>query len=211
MRTGMFMKILAINGSHRSGQNTDYLINEALSAAAELGAETEVIELSEKNVEFCVGCNRCLFKPECSIQDDDMEEIKAKMLEADGIIFASPDYFSNVSGRMKCFMDRTRPMHMVANQLKHKVAGYLTMSGLDNCGAESTNAALGQFCATHEMIVVNPRPEGPVIASSITGSLMAGMQDGKPRWRRSVSEDPIAPVVARQLGIDMVELIKKLS
>ena len=44
------MKILAINGSHRVGQNTDYLINEALSAAAELGAETEVIELSEKNV-----------------------------------------------------------------------------------------------------------------------------------------------------------------
>ena len=39
------MKILAINGSHRVGQNTDYLINEALSAAAELGAETEVIEL----------------------------------------------------------------------------------------------------------------------------------------------------------------------
>ena len=35
------MKILAINGSHRVGQNTDYLINEALSAAAELGAETE--------------------------------------------------------------------------------------------------------------------------------------------------------------------------
>ena len=55
------MKILAINGSHRVGQNTDYLINEALSAAAELGAETEVIELSEKNVEYCTGCNRCLF------------------------------------------------------------------------------------------------------------------------------------------------------
>lgn len=108
------MKILAINGSHRVGQNTNYLINEALSAAAELGAETEVIELSEKNVEYCTGCNRCLFKPECSIKDDDMEEIKQKMLEADGIIVASPDYFSNVSGRMKTFIDRTRPMHMVA-------------------------------------------------------------------------------------------------
>ena len=205
------MKILAINGSHRVGQNTDYLIDQALSAAAELGAETEVIELAEKNVEYCTGCNRCLFKPECSIKDDDMEEIKAKMLEADGIIFASPDYFSNVSARMKCFMDRTRPLHMVANQLKGKVAGFMTMSGLDNCGAETTNAVLNQFCDTHEMLVVHPRPEGPVIASSITGSLMAGMKDGKPQWRRSVADDPIAPVVARQLGIDMVELIKKLG
>lgn len=204
------MKILAINGSHRVGQNTDYLINEALSAAAELGAETEVIELSEKNVEYCTGCNRCLFKPECSIKDDDMEEIKQKMLEADGIIVASPDYFSYVSGRMKTFIDRTRPMHMVANQLKGKVAGCITMAGLDNCGAEPTYAALSQFCSTHEMIQINPRPEGPVIASVVAGSLMAGMKDGKPQWRRSVSEDPIAPVVARQLGIDMVELIKKL-
>jgi multimeric flavodoxin WrbA len=205
------MKILAINGSHRVGQNTSYLIDEALNAATELGAETEVINLAEKNIEFCKGCNRCLFKPECSIKDDDMEEINQKMLDAGGIIVASPDYFSNVTARMKNFFDRTRPLHMTANQLKHKVAGYLTMAGLDNCGAESTNAALQQFCATHEMLVVHPRPEGPVIASSITGSLMAGMKDGKPQWRRSVSEDPIAPVVARQLGIDMVELIKKLA
>lgn len=205
------MKILAINGSHRVGQSTDYLIDQALSAAAELGAETEVIELAESNVEYCTGCNRCLFKPECSIKDDDMEAIKAKMLEADGIIFASPDYFSNVSARMKCFMDRTRPLHMVANLLKGKVAGFMAMSGLDNCGAETTNAVLNQFCATHEMLVVHPRPEGPVIASSITGSLMAGMKDGLPQWRRSVAEDPIAPVVARQLGIDMVELIKKIG
>lgn len=184
------MKILAINGSHRVGQNTDYLINEALSAAAELGAETEVIELSEKNVEYCTGCNRCLFKPECSIKDDDMEEIKQKMLEADGIIVASPDYFSNVSGRMKTFIDRTRPMHMVANQLKGKVAGCITMAGLDNCGAEPTYAALSQFCSTHEMIQINPRPEGPVIAS-VVGMLAHGGHEGRQaamasfRFRRS--------------------------
>ena len=112
---------------------------------------------------------------------------------------------------MKTFIDRTRPMHMVANQLKGKVAGCITMAGLDNCGAEPTYAALSQFCSTHEMIQINPRPEGPVIASVVAGSLMAGMKDGKPQWRRSVSEDPIAPVVARQLCIDMVELIKKLA
>ena len=40
---------------------------------------------------------------------------------------------------------------------------------------------------------------------------MAGMKDGKPRWRRSVEEDEIAPVIARQLGKDMVELIEKLA
>lgn len=204
------MKILAINGSHRAGQNTAKLLSMALEEAAHLGAETELVELSELNIGYCSGCNRCLGKPICSI-DDDMTQLKEKMLEADGIILGSPDYFSNVTARMKCFFDRTRPLHMTSNQLKGKVGGFLTMSGLDNCGAEATNAVMEQFFATHEMLIVHPRPEGPVIASSTTGSLMAGMKDGKPRWRRSVDEDPIAPALAHQLGKDMVELIKKLS
>ena len=204
------MKILAINGSHRAGQNTAKLLSLALEEAQARGAETELVELSELNIEYCSGCNRCLGKPMCSI-DDDMTQLKEKMLEADGIILGSPDYFSNVTARTKCFIDRTRPLHMTSNQLKGKVGGFLTMSGLDNCGGEATNAVMEQFFATHEMLIVHPRPEGPVIASSITGSLMAGMKDGKPRWRRSVDEDPIAPALTRQLGKDMVELIQKLS
>lgn len=204
------MKILAINGSHRVGENTSKLLQMALDEAAALGAETEMVDLAELDIEFCAGCNKCLFKPMCSISDD-MDELKQKMLEADGIILGSPDYFSNVTARMKNFIDRTRPLHMTSNQLKRKVGGLLTMSGLDNCGAEATNAVMENFFATHEMLIVHPRPEGPVIASGITGSLMAGMKEGKPRWRRSVEEDPIAPLLAHQLGKDMVELIQQLQ
>lgn len=174
------MKILAINGSHRAGQNTAFLLNLALEEAKARGAETELIELSELNIEYCNGCNRCLGKPICPISDD-MDELKEKMLEADGVILGSPDYFGNVTARTKCFIDRTRPLHMVENQLKGKVGGFLTMAGLDNCGAEATNHVLENFFTTHEMLVVHPRPAGPVIGSGITGSLMAGMKDGKPR------------------------------
>ena len=203
------MKILAINGSHRAGQNTAFLLNLALEEARAKGADTELIELSELNIEYCNGCNRCLGKPICSISDD-MDNLKEKMLEADGIILGSPDYFGNVTARTKCFIDRTRPLHMVENQLKGKVGGFLTMAGLDNCGAEATNHVLENFFTTHEMLVVHPRPAGPVIGSGITGSLMAGMKDGKPRWRRSVEEDPIAVPMAKQLGRDMTDLIARL-
>ena len=89
------MKILAINGSHRAGENTAKLLGWALEEAAALGAETELVELSELDIEYCVGCNKCLFGPKCTL-DDDMTELKEKMLEADGIILGSPDYFSNV-------------------------------------------------------------------------------------------------------------------
>lgn len=43
------MKILAINGSHRAGQNTAFLLNLALEEGKARGAETELIELSELN------------------------------------------------------------------------------------------------------------------------------------------------------------------
>lgn len=205
------MKILAINGSHRVGQNTDILIDIALDAARQAGTETEVIELAECNIEFCTGCNRCLFKPECSIKDDDMRAIKQKMLEADGILIASPNYFSNVTARMKNFFDRTRPLHMTSNQLKGKVAGFLTMGGLDNTGSETANAIMENFCATHEMLIVHARPEGPVLGSGVTGSLLDSVEDGIPHWRRSVKDDPIAPLIAAQLGKDMVELIERLA
>lgn len=204
------MKILAINGSHRAGQNTATLLSLALEEAAALGAETELVELSQLDIGYCIGCNRCLGKPACSLSDD-MDELKEKMLAADGIILGSPDYFANVTARMKCFIDRTRPLHMTSNQLKGKVGGFVTMSGLDNCGSEHTNSVLDSFFATHEMIVVHPRPEGPVVGSGVTGSLMAGMADGKPRWRRGVMEDPIAPEMARQLGRDMAQLIARLA
>lgn len=79
------MNIIAINGSHRAGQNTAYLLNLALEEAKAKGAKTELIELSEFDIEYCNGCNRCLGKPACAISDD-MDELKEKMLEADGII-----------------------------------------------------------------------------------------------------------------------------
>ena len=56
------MKILAINGSHRVGENTSKLLQMALDEAAALGAETEMVDLAELDIEFCAGCNKCLIK-----------------------------------------------------------------------------------------------------------------------------------------------------
>ena len=206
------MKILGINGSHRAGKNVATMINTALEAAAAMGAEVELVELSECNIEYCVGCNRCLFKPECSIKDDDMAMLTEKMLEADAIILGSPDYFSNVSGRMKTFMDRTRPMHMVANALKGKVAGCVTMCGLDHCGAEQTIETMERWFTIHEMTVVRPRPEGPVRIGAPIGSLLDSFNDEcLPNWRRGIKEDKVALMMCEQLGKDVYELCAKLG
>ena len=53
------MKIAGISGSPRAKGNTDILVQEALEAASELGAKTELIALSGKKNKPCNCCGTC--------------------------------------------------------------------------------------------------------------------------------------------------------
>jgi len=97
--------IIAINGSHRKGQNTATLLNTLLAEAAALGATTELLELTDYTIKLCRSCNKCMGGNQCSITDDDMAIIGEKLLAADGIVLGSPAYWANVTTLMKNFMD----------------------------------------------------------------------------------------------------------
>ena len=204
------MKILAINGSHRPGKGTAALLGIALEAAAAKGADTVLVELSQLNIGYCAGCNGCMRKPNCPLQDD-MQALTQRLLEADGIILGSPAYFSGVTARLKTFIDRTRPLHMVDNALKGKVGGAVATAGLADCGGESTLAQLYSFFATHEMLAVHPRPLGPVMGNGVLATQFAGVVDDGQIFWRSVKDDPIGTGFARQLGEDMAGLISRLA
>jgi multimeric flavodoxin WrbA len=53
----------------------------------------------------CRGCDKCHVKGGCA-QKDEFNIIKQKILNADGLILASPNYIFNVSAQLKAFMDR---------------------------------------------------------------------------------------------------------
>ena len=121
------MKILAINGSHRKG-NIDFMLNIILDSAKENGAETEIIDLNKQDIKFCnAGDDCCPVTLKCYIKDD-MTEIYKKLEQADIIILASPSYFSNVSARMKNFMDRCNP-YWFNKKLKGKKAFLIGVGG----------------------------------------------------------------------------------
>jgi len=103
------MNIIAICGSPRKG-NTEFTLKRILTKAGELGVSTELILLREKRIEFCDGCLSCDSTGKCKIRDD-MQLIYPKFEEADLIIFGSPNYFSNISGMMKNFVDRLNPCY----------------------------------------------------------------------------------------------------
>ena len=118
------MKILAINGSPRKG-NTDFMLQTILGSAK---ADSEIIYLRDKKIEFCSGGDSCCpVRKACHIKDD-MHGIYEKLEKADIIILASPCYFSNVTARMKNFIDRCNPYYF-NKKLKGKKFFLLSVGG----------------------------------------------------------------------------------
>jgi multimeric flavodoxin WrbA len=100
-------KLLFISGSPRNG-NTDFVLKKIFDSIE--NKNKELILLKEKDIKFCQGCLLCHSKPICSIKDD-MEEILNKMINADIFIIGAPNYFDNINGLTKNFIDRCHPFY----------------------------------------------------------------------------------------------------
>lgn len=100
-------RIVAVNGSPHAGMGNTAMILEMLRGPlAEEGLSLEVIELAEKRIDYCVGCATCLEKGRCWRQDDHAR-LAAQVLEAAGVVLASPVYVMHVPAQMKAFLDRS--------------------------------------------------------------------------------------------------------
>jgi len=104
----MTLKVVAFNGSARKDGNTAILVNEVFRALKKEKIKTELVQLSGKKIRGCIACGKCFEKQDrmCAIKADVANECIEKMLEADGIILASPTYFADVSSEMKALIDR---------------------------------------------------------------------------------------------------------
>jgi multimeric flavodoxin WrbA len=101
------MKIVAITSSPK-GKNslTLRLVNAALEGAREAGAETEIIDVARKKINYCKGCVTCYQKGKC-VQKDEYNEMLEKLISADGIVLSSPNYIDGITAQLKTFFDRS--------------------------------------------------------------------------------------------------------
>lgn len=99
------MKVLAINGSPNKDGSTSKLIDMILALCIKAGADCEKIHLEDYIIGECIGCSKISSGCECC-KDDDFMQLKAKMLEADGIIIGSPYYSGRPTTQIKTFIDR---------------------------------------------------------------------------------------------------------
>jgi len=108
------MKIFALNSSARTGSQskTELMLNYLVDGMLKAGADVNVVNLREKNINNCTGCFSCMTKTpgKCVLKDDMTEELFPKWLESDLIIYATPLFHHTVNATMKTFIERTFPI-----------------------------------------------------------------------------------------------------
>ena len=104
-------KILAICGSPRKGGNTEQLLNICLDRAKELGAETKLIALHDREVRGCIACMQCKQHGDgkCYGHEDDLNDIASEVYTTDALILGSPVYFSTPTPEILAVIHRLTP------------------------------------------------------------------------------------------------------
>jgi multimeric flavodoxin WrbA len=97
--------VLVLNGAVREAGATDAVVRALAAGLRSGGALVRTVNLRELRIADCLGCCQCRDERSCYFADD-MNGLRAAVMGASLIVFASPLYFSAVTGLMKTFLDR---------------------------------------------------------------------------------------------------------
>lgn len=100
------MKVLMINGSPRKGGNTSMALNEMVKIFDAEGIESEIVEIGGMDIPGCAACYSCLEGDGGCVYGDIVNEISKKFEEADGLVLATPVYYSSPNGTLIALLDR---------------------------------------------------------------------------------------------------------
>jgi multimeric flavodoxin WrbA len=149
------MKVLAINGSPRKDGNTELLIRKVFEPLQKAGIETELIRIGGKGLRGCIACGKCMEMKNqtCVITNDCVNDIIQKMIKADGLILASPTYYTDVTADIKALIDRAGFVSIAnGNLYKHKVGAAVT--AVRRAGAIHAFDTMNHFFQINQMFIV---------------------------------------------------------
>ena len=148
------MKVVAFNGSARKQGNTSILINHVFRPIEKAGIETEELSLAGSRIRGCTACYRCVAAKDrrCAVTDDIANDCIEKMLDADGIILASPTYFADMTSEMKALIDRCGMVSRANGDLfKRKVGAAIV--AVRRAGSINVFDSINHFFLIGQMIV----------------------------------------------------------
>jgi multimeric flavodoxin WrbA len=148
------MNVIAINGSPRREGNTAFALMQTAKVLEDEGIAVEAIQIGNLHIRGCIACNQCYAHKDekCIFLDDIVNDTLHKMKEADGIILASPVYYSGIAGTMKCFLDRCFYVSNAnGNLFRHKVGASIV--AVRRTGGTMTFHGLNQYLTVSEMLL----------------------------------------------------------
>ena len=118
--SGKQCKVLLINGSPRTDDNTFCCLQEIEATLQKHGIETEIVQIGRKPVRMCINCGGC-HQPGskgCVFDDDLCSVITEKMATADALIVGTPVYYGQPNGGILSLMQRLffSAGHLVQNK-----------------------------------------------------------------------------------------------
>ncbi len=127
------MNILVLNGSPRPQGDTAKMVSVFKEAAETAGHAVTVFTVCRMNIRGCLACEYCHGKGQGTcVQQDDMREIYEALQNADMLVLASPIYYHNISGQLKCVIDRFySALYPSAPERLKKVAMFLASGDPD--------------------------------------------------------------------------------
>lgn len=149
------MNVIGFNGSARKDGNTSILIRKVFDALEAEGIGTRLVNLGPQSVGGCLACMKCFENQDghCVQKKDALNDYLDEMREADGIILGSPVYFAQISGQIKCFMDRSGMVARANGNLFRRKVGAAVVAAR-RAGAVSAFHALNSYFTIAEMMVV---------------------------------------------------------
>ena len=189
------MKVVAFNGSARPDGNTTILLRRVMQELEAEGIETELVQLSGKNIHGCIACRTCAARKDgrCGQANDDGNALIDMMVKADGILLGSPTYVTDVSPEIKALIDRTCMVTRASGGLLRRKVGAAVVA-VRRAGAIHAFDTLNHFFLITEMI----------IPGSSYWNIAIGREKGE------VEKDAEGIETMQVLGRNMAWLLKKI-
>ncbi len=97
--------VLIINGSPHKDGTTARVLGEVIKAFEEQNVTCTLINIGTDAIQGCIGCASCKKNGKC-VFDDRVNEAAEILSESDGVLIASPVYYSSPNGSLLAFLDR---------------------------------------------------------------------------------------------------------
>lgn len=183
-------RVLLINGSPHSNGSTATALGEVAKELEAAGIETEYIQVGHLAVRSCIACGYCADNGKCVV-DDLVNEVAAKLEQADGLVVGSPVYYASANATLVAFL--TRLFYSTSFDKSMKVGAAVVSARRGGCSA--TFDELNKFFTISGM---------PVVSSQYWNSIHGNHAD-------EAKQDAEGLQTMRTLGRNMAFLIKSIA